>query len=337
MTKKKDEGQFLRKAFDHAYRDIDIAQNIDPEEVKGEVKRAWHIITHVNRRALGMFLVAFAFVLFSIAFVIGTQAYLEYVAWENRPTFTERLTAPYDLETKLPPYLLNAVTVDAEVEQLLKFTTANIELYKADEQPDASEQLAKVVQLQSIVPPQIGDFTLQWSRKQTKLLEKCLLFIGTTESSGCNTAHSPEFIEPANFVDSDGNTLSLIMTKFADEEQSEAIIKSVYAYARKVGRIGNFALTDLLEVDYFYSATRKAVSFTWLNVNWVLSVSAENMSTIDKFMESFPLYEDNPNLSDFVAVQIEMRAPEPVAEETPEPVAEETPESEVSDAISGTE
>ena len=327
MANKKADDHFLRKAFDTIYQDVDRIQQVDPEDIKHQIKRA----SRVNRRVLGMSLIVIAVAVLLIVAVFGIQALFDYTAWVNRPSFAERLTAPYTLETKRPPYLLNAVTVDAEVEKLITFTTANIQPYKPNEQPPASQLLSEVVQLQSIVPAQMGDFTLQWDRTQSTLLAQCLLFTGAKEQGACETTYTAEFIEPANFIDSDGNKLSLVMTKFADNEQASATIDAVYDYARKIGRIGNFAFTDLLNVDYFYSATREVTSFTWLNENWVLSVSAENIDILDKFMENFPLYENNPNLSEWTVVQITQK-PSSV------PVAEETAESvDTSDAISGTE
>jgi hypothetical protein len=330
MAQKKKDDQFLRKAFDTVYDNIDIVRHIDPDDVKGEAKHILDVITNVNRRAWGMLLIMTAVMILIVVALYATQTYVEYVEWENRPTFTERLTAPYELEAKLPPFLLNAVTVDAEVEQLVTFKTANIQSYKKDVRPPSSQQLSVVVQLQSIVPAQIGDFTLQWNRTQSALLPQCLLHVGAEEQGKCKTSHTSEFIEAANFVDSADNTVNFVMAKFSTEEQAAETMDSVYGYARQIGRIGNFALLDMLKVDYFYSGTREFMSFTWINENWILSVSAKDFDTVDKFMEVFPLYENNPNLSEFAVVQITQQSSIPVVEE---PVESDT----IDDAVSGTE
>ena len=296
MAQKKTDSQFLRQAFDAVYREVDHIQHIETDKVKRTLASNTYVLK------LSFFVIVVASLLALIMFAL--QGLYGHIVWQNRPTFEERLTAPYNLESQLPPYLLSAVKVDAEVEGLINFATANIENYPSNEQPKASQLLSQVVKLQSIVPSNIGDFVLQWDRTQPTLLAQCLLYTGAVEDGTCNTAYTAEFVEAANFIDRDGNKLSLVMTKFADSSQASSTIKSMNTYARNIGRMGNFAFTELLNVDYFYSATRGATSFTWLNDNWVMSISAENIETIDHFMAVFPLYENNPNLSTLVVEQI---------------------------------
>lgn len=196
MAQRKTEDQFLRNAFDKVYQEVDHLQQIDVDEVKHQLKKT----SQVNRRALGMSLMAIAVAVLVIVGLFASQALMEQIAWQNRPTFEQRLTAPYDLESKYPPYLLNAVTVDAQVNGMMTFATGNIEHYKTAEQPEATQLLATVVKLQSIVPAHFGDFSLQWNRSQSSLLAQCLLFTGASEQGKCTTLHTAEFIEPANFV-----------------------------------------------------------------------------------------------------------------------------------------
>lgn len=325
MARKKTEDHVLRKVFDEIYTEVDNLQKIDTNNLKYRIKRA----ARVNRRIMGMSLVVTAVAIFLVAFVYGAQAVVDYTAWVNRPSFADRLAAPYALESKLPPFLLNAVSVDAEVENLMTLNTANIRLYDSNEAPNASQLLSQVIQLDSIVPAQMGDYTLQWSRVQSTLLAQCLLFTGAEEQGQCKTEHSAEYIEPANFVDGQGNTISLVMAKYADEDQSAATIDAIYDYARGIGRIGNFSFSDMLNVDYFYSFTRKATSFTWVSKNWVITVSADDKHAIDAFMETFPLYENNPNLSNFPVIQITQNVAPAVVEVTEE-------SSEILDSVSGT-
>jgi len=312
MARKKTEDHILRKVFDEFYNEVDHLQHVDTNNIKQRMKKA----ARVNRRIMGMSLVVTAVAIFLIAFVYGAQAFVDHTAWVNRPSSAERLSAPYDLESKLPPFLLNAVSVDAEVETLMTLNTANVRLYDPSDAPKASQLLSQVIQLDSIVPAQMGDYTLQWSRVQSTLLAQCLLFTGAEEQGQCKTEYTAEYIEPANFVDNQGNTVSLVMAKFADNDQSTATIGSIYQYSRGIGRVGNFSFSDMLSVDYFYSFTRKATSFTWATENWVITVSADDIAAIDAFMETFPLYENNPNLSNFAVVQISQNAAPSVAEVT---------------------
>ena len=325
MARKKTEDQLLRKVFDEIYNEVEHLQHVDADDIKHNLDK----VVRVNRRILGMSLIVVALAIFLITLVFGAQTLVDYTAWVNRPSFAERIAAPYSLESKFPPSLLAAVTVDAEVAELIKFNTSNIQEYNLNEEPKASQLLSKVIQLQSIVPAQIGDFTLQWNRTQSTILAQCLLLTGTNAESECSTTYLAEFVEPANFVDSKGNTVSLVMTKFANNEHSVATLNSIYQYARGIGRIGDFSLSDMLNVDYFYSITRKTTSFTWLNENWVLSVSANNASTIDAFMQAFPLYGNNPNLTNFPVVQISQNLTASLEVPTDGIV--------LSDAISGTE
>jgi hypothetical protein len=331
MAKKSQDDQLLRKVFDGVYREVDAIQQVDSDRVKQKLQRT----ARVNRRAMGWSMVAVALSFLLVAFLYATQAFVDHNAWVNRPSFATRLAAPYSLESKYPPLLTNAVTVDAEVEQLLTFITANIQYYEPKDEPKASQLLSQVIQLQSIVPAQISNYRLEWNRTQETLLTQCVLSMGLQEDMGCENPYSAEFIESANFVDTanEENTVSLIMTKFADDEQAIETIDAIYSYARKIGQIGNFSFSDLHNVDYFYSLTRKGTSFTWLNENWVISVSANKMSTIHGFMDVFPLYENNPDLANFPVIQIPQQV---IPTPTPEPTAEATEES-LTDSVSGTE
>ena len=332
MAHKKSDDQLLRKVFDVAYDEIDQLQKIDHEEVKAKLQRT----VRVNRQILSLSIAAVVIALVIVVVTYALSMYLDYLAWENRPSFAERVVAPYGMESQLPPYLLNAVTVDAQIDASLNFVTANISHYPISERPPATYANSEVVQLQSIVPTTIGDFTLQWDRQQSTMLSKCLILTGTDDIQRCGTmTATAEFIEMANFKASDGSTLGLILLKYATNEEAEAVMDGAYHYARRVGRIGNFALTNMNEVDYFYSATRAANSYTWLNHNWVMSVSADSFESIDAFMTAFPLYENNPELNQIVVEQIPPSTPEPVIEEPPAVAPEAT--AEATDEVAGAE
>lgn len=330
MAYRKSDDQLLRKVFDVAYDEIDTLSKVDREELKSKLKHT----ARANRQVLSLSLAVIAIALVIIAVMYALGLYFDYLAWENRPSFAQRVEAPYDLETKLPPYLLNAVTVDAQVDGTLKFVTANINYYPISEQPQATYENSKVVQLQSIVPARIGDFTLQWDRVQSTMLSKCLVLTASDDEQRCGgMTATAEFIETANFKDSSGNTLSLMMLKYPTDEDASTVIDSAFHYARRIGRIGNFALTNMNDVDYFYSVTRAASSFTWMNHNWVISVSADEFETIDAFMTAFPLYENNPALEQIVVEQIPPSTPEPVIEEPAAVVPEAT--AEATDDVAG--
>lgn len=325
--KTKTEGDIFRKSFDAVYVGIDHAQHIDLDEAQHKLSR----LAQTNRRILGMSLVITAAAVLLIVLVFLLQSLASTVNWQNRPTFAQRLTSPYGLENTLPPYLLNAVQVDAEFPNH-SFQTSNIQTYPENERPQSSQLLSQVVKLQSIMPAQIDNYTLLWNRKQSFLLSNCLLQSAVESRPSCWTPHTAEFVEAGNYVDAEGGQVSLTMTKFADADKSLAVYERVYRYARSIGRIGNFSSTDLLNVDYFYSSTRDAISFTWINQNWVFTAASDNIETLDGFMNQFPLYENNPNLANSAVVQISR-------DSGLKPIVAPEPASAISDtsAVSGTE
>lgn len=325
MAQHKKTDQTLRKAFDAAYVGINKAQQLefDTNKIKQEVGRAASTNQRIITASAGIFVLG----LLIIAGIFAIQAYVDYLAWENRPTFAQRVLAPYNLEQKSPPNLSLAVTVDAQVDEQWTFTTANIENYKRAERPEANASGSTIVKLQSILPATIGDFTLAWDRKQPNLLSNCLITTGTEEDVRCQIPGQAEFLEYANFTSPEGNWVGLVMTKFATAEEASLVMDKLHSYARAVGRVGNFAMTNMVEVDYFYSATRGATSFTWLNNNWVMTIGVNNFEDMDQFMEAFPLYENNPNMDQILVTQISPSTPEPIVEPTTEVQAETTTES----------
>lgn len=284
MTQQKyHDDQFLRKAFDTVYK-------FDTDTVKKQINVEVNHIKKMDKRILGMSMTVIAIAVLIIVVLNVLQVAINHAAWQNRPTFQERFSAPYGLEAKFPPLLDNAVAVDAEVDKFVTFQSANIEIYTGSDAPQAADMLSQIVKMQSILPQQIDTFTLQHSRVQKQLLPQCLFSTGVKERTVCDVTHKAEFLESGNFVDENGNQIHIVMTKFADATQATTILDETFSFARSIGHIGNFALLDLLVVDYFYSTTRHTASFTWSNENWVFNVSSNDFATIDAFMEVFPLY-----------------------------------------------
>lgn len=334
MAQRKQEDDIFRKSFDAVYEGIDRAQHIDidVDKTKRQVQRA----VRTNRTAVVFSVMAIALSILSIVGVIALQAYLEHLALQKiiAPTLAERLTAPYNLETTFPPYLLNAVTVEGEVEDNMDFQSLNISYLR--QQPPAESLLAEVAQIQSIMPSQIADFTLLWDRTQDHLLSSCLVQSASANPQTCTLPHIPEYMEAANYIDSNGETVSLVLTKFASDLESNAVFDLTYRFARRIGRIGNFSFIDELVVDYFYSRTRNAISFTWINENWVMTVSSTDIDSMEAFMEVFPLYENNPNLDQFVVEQVARDSGLYKLEPTPAPTLDPASAISGTDAISGT-
>lgn len=87
------EEQFLRRAFDAAYS----------FRLKDLIHSVWSRLRSMNRRTLRIVLLLIGSTLVAIGLVQGLRTGLEYANWATRPSFAERLAAPYDLDLRPLP------------------------------------------------------------------------------------------------------------------------------------------------------------------------------------------------------------------------------------------
>jgi len=59
-------------------------------------------------------------------------------------------------------------------------------------------------------------------------------------------------------------------------------------YARTIGRIGNFTVSDQQPIPFFYGITRHERNFSWLHDTFIFTVSAPTVGDVETFVQLYP-------------------------------------------------
>jgi len=103
----------------------------------------------------------------------------------------------------------------------------------------------------------------------------------------CARTYGPTSVAAAKYQ-SGYQTVDLAIARFPDESQAGRTMEELLAHARAYGRVGNFVVGGIGEVDFFYSSVRGWVSLTWSHGPWVYSISAAKFDNLEAMVEVFP-------------------------------------------------
>ncbi|PJF34013.1 MAG: hypothetical protein CUN57_00645, partial [Phototrophicales bacterium] len=89
MAYRKSDDQLLRKVFDVAYDEIDSLSKVDRDALKAKIEHT----ARANRQVLTLSLAVIAIALVIIVVIQALGMYFDYLAWQNRPSFAQRVEA----------------------------------------------------------------------------------------------------------------------------------------------------------------------------------------------------------------------------------------------------
>lgn len=181
-----------------------------------------------------------------------TQVAIQSIEWANRPSLQDRLAAPYNLDARTIPQIVIS-----------------------EENPS------------QVLPATLQDFTLQDMTATPSLLEQCLISANGQDKSDCTMTRAAQFSAMGAYLSTNGQTVDVIVTQFADDSHAAQALLEMYRYSRTIGRVGNYALVNSRAVDYFYSSTREQFAFSWSNGPWVYTANSTSFATLEQFMEAF--------------------------------------------------
>lgn len=154
-------------------------------------------------------------------------------------------------------------------------------------------------------------FALEETPDLDALLERCLTSAIAPEQNAlsivpynCGIRYTADYHEVHTYQNADGHQVNLLLLQFTPSEflvedaegmspsvaldaRAKLTLRDIQDFARTIGRVNNFHLVPSHDVNYFYSSTRTRYSFTWSKDDWVFSITTDEPSALDSFMENF--------------------------------------------------
>jgi len=228
-----------------------------PERAYRATKKAWHDFTQLPGVVRGVMLIAFALVLLTGATYTVGIVVKSYLRAHQGPFLEEALVPPHDLNLRPIP-------------------SAHVEA-------------------QSLLPATLGQYqrtTLPITTDSpSSPTNQCLLGLGyardVVNPPYCRRTYGATSLAAAKYrygyLSAD-----VAIARFPDDSQAGRTMEELLAHARAYGRVGNFVIGGLGEVDFFYSSVRGWVSLTWSHGPWVYSISTMKFDNLEDLVGAFP-------------------------------------------------
>jgi hypothetical protein len=228
-----------------------------PERAYKGVKKARRDFAQLPGTVRGVMLVAFALVLLTGAtYTVGTVVKANVRAHQG-PFLEDALVPPHDLNLRPVP----SASTDARA-----LLSATLGQYQLTNRPITTDNPSSPT-------------------------NQCLLGLGYARDivnpPYCKRTYGPTSVAAAKYQ-SGYQTVDLAIARFPDEPQAGRTMEELLAHARAYGRVGNFVVGGVGEVDFFYSSVRGWVSLTWSHGPWVYSISATKFNNLEDFVGAFP-------------------------------------------------
>lgn len=104
----------------------------------------------------------------------------------------------------------------------------------------------------------------------------------------CGLAAAPAFAEGADYVNADGAMVRIMAMKYESAEEAQEAMKDFQRYSQRLGGMGNYAITNIRPVSYFFAMTNKWRVYTWSSGEWIYSVSTDTLLRLESIVRGFP-------------------------------------------------
>jgi hypothetical protein len=228
-----------------------------PERAYNGVKKARRDFAQLPGMVRGVMLIAFALVLLTGAtYTVGTVVRANIRAHQG-PFLEDALVPPHDLNLRPVP----SASTDARA-----LLSATLGQYQLTNRPITTDSPSSPT-------------------------NQCLLGLGYARDvinpPYCKRTYGPTSVAAAKYQYG-YQTADLAIARFPDEPQASRTMEELLAHARAYGRVGNFVVGGVGEVDFFYSSVRGWVSLTWSHGPWVYSISATKFDNLEDLVGAFP-------------------------------------------------
>jgi hypothetical protein len=137
-----------------------------------------------------------------------------------------------------------------------------------------------------VVLPALENYarTYVYDNITTHPAQSCLVVLGEADEGGCQLSYQPHYIEAADYTDGQNRVVRLVVARFESPAEARESMVEMHEEAWTTGSLGNYALVEGLQVNYFFAQVRGWQNFTWSNGSWVYSVSAPSFSQLEAFI-----------------------------------------------------
>jgi hypothetical protein len=234
-----------------------LAIALYPERAYTGVQKARRDFAQLPGMVRGVMLIAFALVLLTGAAYTAGVVVQARIRAQQGPFLEEALVPPHDLNLRTVP------PASSDARALLPATLGQ---YQRTSLPITTDSPSSPT-------------------------NQCLLGLGYARDVAsppyCKRTYGPTSVAAAKYQ-SGYQTVDLAIARFPDESQAGRTMEELLAHARAYGRVGNFVVGGVGEVDFFYSSVRGWVSLTWSHGPWVYSVSATKFTNLEDVVGAFP-------------------------------------------------
>jgi hypothetical protein len=140
-----------------------------------------------------------------------------------------------------------------------------------------------------VVLPALENYarTYVYDNITTHPAQSCLVILGEpteADEGGCQLSYQPRYIEAADYTDGQNHIVRLVVARFESPAEARESMVEMHEQAWTTGSLGNYALVEGLQVNYFFAQVRGWQNFTWSNGSWVYSIAAPSFSQLEAFI-----------------------------------------------------
>jgi len=219
---------------------------------------------------------------------------LDYIAEQNQPSLIERLSAPYDLGTRAAPVFVSqqSSVLGAPIADFTLIAPSQT-LAEIRDEMETAREAAKAEAAEAAAsgdaPADVADDAepVAVAIRPAECLQFALLK-NVEVVHTCELGQQPKYYEVGTFQRGNNPSVEVVITNFTNAETARDTVRELRGYTNNVGFVGNYVMVNSQPVNYFYSVTNRAISFTWSNEHWVYTMTSASADEIDALLADFP-------------------------------------------------
>lgn len=250
MTARQNDRELLRTV-------MDVVEGLSPDRLRDGFNQI-----HPRVRWLTLMIAAVGVLLWVLVGLL--QMGVSYIQWVNRPTVAERMAAPYDIALRPQPMFADGAVI--------------------------------------VLPETVGTMIRQTEPAALSVLAQCFTYTAAPAETGetavhpCGLSHKADYATSTWYLDENGAAVSVTLVYYADDvtagvtgaQAAEETLYESYLHTRQIGTIGNYALTDMVAVDYYFARVGAVYNFTWSSGSWIYTAASNSFSQLEAFLKAFP-------------------------------------------------
>lgn len=218
---------------------------------------------------------------------------LDYVAEQNQPTLSERLSAPYSLEMRgTPSFEQQSTILEATIVENFSLVAPSQTIAEVAAELEAAREAAEAAAAEAAANGEADAEVVEEEVVAVAIRPaECLQFALLKDVDvvhNCTLSQQPKYFEVGTFQRGGNAPVEVAISNFTNANVARSVAQDLYSYTDTVGAIGNYVIVNSQPVNYFYSTTNSKISFTWSHENWVYTMTSDNIDEILALARDFP-------------------------------------------------